>query len=301
MAWISTNRWVPGKRRFGGQTIGLFQGQSHWVEAREDGRCRTQGDAWPAKLTTCSHLHCPPALCGANTLQGAGGQTPLMMAVLQGKVEMVKVALAADADTTIGENDGYTAVHGASFQGRPKIMEMLIAHGLDPNDKVRRAGRLEWNPAASPPLLSLWLTVFGAAQHNDGFTPIHRATWGTTPGHSRLPCPFAGRNPWSVREHLGHTLWDRLPLPICSITLPSDPNLCPLPQPILSLVAETVKVLLEHGVVPDIENGADKALSYKKIAGTNKATARLLKEWQAEREGRTPEGHVEPPTEHDEF
>lgn len=39
---------------------------------------------------------------------GKGGQTPLMFAVLSGKDQAVKVLLEAGADTTIGEQDGYT-------------------------------------------------------------------------------------------------------------------------------------------------------------------------------------------------
>ena len=39
------------------------------------------------------------------------------------------------ADTTVGEKDGYTPMHGAGFQGRPKIAQKLIDHGLDPNSR----------------------------------------------------------------------------------------------------------------------------------------------------------------------
>ena len=41
-------------------------------------------------------------------IQGKGGQTPLMFAVLRGKEQAVKVLLKAGVDTTIGEQDGYT-------------------------------------------------------------------------------------------------------------------------------------------------------------------------------------------------
>jgi hypothetical protein len=48
--------------------------------------------------------------------QGPGGQTPLMFAVLNGKVEAVKLLIARGANATIGENGGYTPMHGAGYQ-----------------------------------------------------------------------------------------------------------------------------------------------------------------------------------------
>ena len=39
-----------------------------------------------------------------------------MHAVLSGKLAAVKVLLSKGADTSIGEKDGYTPMHGAGFQ-----------------------------------------------------------------------------------------------------------------------------------------------------------------------------------------
>ena len=85
---------------------------------------------------------------------GNGGQTPLMNAVLSGKLESVEYLLSQGADTSIGEKDGYTPMHGAGFQGRAEIARVLINHGLDPRDK-----------------------------HQDGYEPIHRACWGREDRH----------------------------------------------------------------------------------------------------------------------
>jgi len=82
-------------------------------------------------------------------------QTPLMRAVLTGKTKAVQLLLAAGADTTLGEKDGYTPMHGAAFQGRADIAALLIAHGLNPSDR-----------------------------HADGYTPIHRACWGNEQRHT---------------------------------------------------------------------------------------------------------------------
>jgi ankyrin repeat protein len=47
---------------------------------------------------------------------GPGGQTPLMNAVLSGKVKAVTVLLEAGADTSIPEQDGYTPMVRKYYQ-----------------------------------------------------------------------------------------------------------------------------------------------------------------------------------------
>lgn len=83
------------------------------------------------------------------------GQTPLMGAVLRGKVGIVRHLLDIKADVTIGERSGYTPAHGAAFQGRPKVMMMLIEHGIDVN----------------------------VPHHGDGYNPLMRTCWGKTEDH----------------------------------------------------------------------------------------------------------------------
>lgn len=58
-----------------------------------------------------AHLKADPTQLNAI---GPDGQTPLMNAVLTGKVNAVKFLLSKGADTTIGEKDGYTPMHGVS-------------------------------------------------------------------------------------------------------------------------------------------------------------------------------------------
>jgi len=93
-----------------------------------------------------------------NQQDPTSGQTPLMMAVLMGKEEVVRMLLKLPVvDASIPEKDGYTPFHGAGFQGRASIARMLIkdSRGLDPNDR-----------------------------HKDGFQPIHRACWGMEARHA---------------------------------------------------------------------------------------------------------------------
>merc|ERR1711913_68311 len=65
------------------------------------------------------------------------GQTPVMVSVLRGRTEMVRLLLAEDAvDVTIGEMQGYTVMHGAGFQGRAEILKLLLEdkRDIDPSE-----------------------------------------------------------------------------------------------------------------------------------------------------------------------
>jgi len=90
-----------------------------------------------------------------NTI-GPGGQTPLMHAVLQGRLDAVRFLLRNGADTSIGEKDGFTPLHGAGFQGRAKIATELLKAGMDPME-----------------------------YHQDGYLAMHRACWGTEARHAQ--------------------------------------------------------------------------------------------------------------------
>ena len=50
-----------------------------------------------------------------------------MNAVLSGKLRAVKVLLSKGADTSIGEKDGYTPMHGAGFQVTPGRRHQLLS------------------------------------------------------------------------------------------------------------------------------------------------------------------------------
>merc|ERR1712179_356603 len=119
-----------------------------------------------------------------NTRDKSSGQTPLMMAVLMGKVEIVKLLLAEDAvDVTVPEKDGYTPFHGAGFQGRAEIAKLLLQdkRKIDPNKK-----------------------------HKDGFTPMHRACWGQEKRHTDTVAMFieVGHVPWDQKTSQGKTCMD---------------------------------------------------------------------------------------------
>jgi ankyrin repeat protein len=88
--------------------------------------------------------------------KNGGGQTPLINAVLMGKLNAVNALLDLGADTSQTEKDGYNVLHAAGFQGRADILKVLLyKKGLDPMDK-----------------------------HTDGYYPIHRACWGRETRHT---------------------------------------------------------------------------------------------------------------------
>merc|ERR1712070_8795 len=65
-------------------------------------------------------------------------QSPVMHSVLSGRAAIVDYLIEAGADLSItdakpGNNNGYTPIHGAGFQGRATIMRALIKAGMDPN------------------------------------------------------------------------------------------------------------------------------------------------------------------------
>eukprot|EP00092_Neocalanus_flemingeri_P098890 GFUD01126138.1.p1 GENE.GFUD01126138.1~~GFUD01126138.1.p1 ORF type:complete len:192 (+),score=53.44 GFUD01126138.1:63-638(+) len=119
-----------------------------------------------------------------NTRDRNSGQTPLMMSILMGKLEMVKLLLAEDVvDVTIPEKDGYTPFHGAGFQGRAEIAKLLLAdrRNIDPSQR-----------------------------HTDGFTPLHRACWGQEKRHTETVAMFimVGQVPWDQKTDKGKTCMD---------------------------------------------------------------------------------------------
>ena len=58
-----------------------------------------------------------------NERDSQSGQTALMYSVLNGFAQSVRYLLSAGADVTIGENSGYTPLHGA---GEPPLATTAI-------------------------------------------------------------------------------------------------------------------------------------------------------------------------------
>jgi ankyrin repeat protein len=95
-----------------------------------------------------------------NSQDEATGRTALMSAALGGMARAAATLVAAGADWNIPENDGYTPLHGAGFQGHAGVVNVLMSAGV-PHEL-----------------------------HSDGFGPIHRACWGTTARHAEAVQAF---------------------------------------------------------------------------------------------------------------
>ena len=64
------------------------------------------------------------------------GLTPLMLATLRGKPDVVQALLANGADVNATTNSGVTALMLVSMLGHADVLEMLLAHGADVNAKT---------------------------------------------------------------------------------------------------------------------------------------------------------------------
>lgn len=98
-------------------------------------------------------------------VRGSGGQTPLMAACLHGHADVVIALLTAGADPEIGEEQGYTCLHGAGFQGRASVIRAVAAF----------------------PHFS---AIVPYGRHADGYAPAHRAAWGKEKRHAEALAAF---------------------------------------------------------------------------------------------------------------
>ena len=68
------------------------------------------------------------------------GATPLMIAVVSRKMEMVQFLLSQKADPKITAKDGYTLMHGAAFSGSKDMVKLALSYGLDVNPRYGQDG-----------------------------------------------------------------------------------------------------------------------------------------------------------------
>jgi len=82
------------------------------------------------------------------------GRTAVMMATIYGHHELLDKLLTLGADGKALDHEGHSAVDAAATLGSIEALNILKNHGLD-----------------------LW------SQSRDGFTPLHRTSWGTNETH----------------------------------------------------------------------------------------------------------------------
>ncbi|WP_265033965.1 ankyrin repeat domain-containing protein [Wolbachia endosymbiont (group A) of Sicus ferrugineus] len=57
------------------------------------------------------------------------GNTPLHLAAMKGKIDVVKILLEYNADVNTKNNEGRTALYYAANNNHQELVELLLAHG----------------------------------------------------------------------------------------------------------------------------------------------------------------------------
>ena len=68
-------------------------------------------------------------------LQDSFGATPLLVATVAGREDMVDFLLDRSADPTIEAKDGYSLLHGAAFSGKKSLIRKMLSYGLKINQR----------------------------------------------------------------------------------------------------------------------------------------------------------------------
>ena len=67
--------------------------------------------------------------------QDSFGATPLLVATVAGREDMVDYLLGQSADPLIEAKDGYSLLHGAAFSGSKPLIRKMLGFGLDLNQR----------------------------------------------------------------------------------------------------------------------------------------------------------------------
>jgi hypothetical protein len=126
---LGHGRRYRGERRCNGGTYGaevlarIRQQKTYFYEGTPLGVAATSGspEIVQALLSTKSYLD-------VNAEQ-PGGHTPLTLASMRGRADVVRLLLAAKADLNAANKDGKTALTLASENDRQEVVELLTAAG----------------------------------------------------------------------------------------------------------------------------------------------------------------------------
>ena len=70
----------------------------------------------------------------------AFGATPLIIATVSGKVDVVRFLLSKRADPKIVAKEGYSMMHAAAFSGKKELVQLAYSLGLNINARYGKDG-----------------------------------------------------------------------------------------------------------------------------------------------------------------
>eukprot|EP00903_Cladosiphon_okamuranus_P018105 g16662.t1 len=137
------------------------------------------------------------------------GDTPLIVAVVTGRLAVVEILVAAGADLEMRNTaDGWTAVHYAVAYGREEILSKLLSIGADKNARDNEGNTPLLMAATKDRGVAVeTLVAAGADLHlgffSNGWTPLHStAAWGNEKMVAKLLSLGADKN---ARDDEGNT------------------------------------------------------------------------------------------------
>ena len=68
------------------------------------------------------------------------GATPLLVAMVSGKEEIVNFLLSRNANRLISAKDGYSLIHAAAFSGKKSLVQKALSFDLDVNSRYGPEG-----------------------------------------------------------------------------------------------------------------------------------------------------------------
>jgi len=163
------------------------------------------------------------------------GETPLMVAAANDKLQAVKYLLEHGADPSLQANNGWNVLHFASQGGNPEIIELILSH-VPSIDSITKEGVTPLMVAASNDKLQAvkCLLEHGAdpsLQDNNGWNVLHFAS--------------PGGNPEIIELILSH---------VPSIDSITKKGSTPLMLAVYNAKLQAVKYLLEHGADPSLQD-----------------------------------------------
>ena len=94
----------------------------------------------------------------------AFGATPLLVAMVSGKEDVVDFLLSKNANPLLSAKDGYTLMHGAAFSGKKNLIRKALSYNLDVNSRYGPDG----------------ITPVDVAEESGDALPLLRALGGKT-------------------------------------------------------------------------------------------------------------------------